>query len=78
MIRVTVKPYAELEKYNRKRGEKFSVELGEGSTVRDLMDLIDLPGHEVTLILRNGKRANMEEVLDVGDEIRLYPPVAGG
>ncbi|QLC32994.1 MoaD/ThiS family protein [Halarchaeum sp. CBA1220] len=69
-----------------------SVRVGDDATVRDALDaLIDAhPAlaervladdgtlHEHVNLLRNGQRAELDERVDAGDELALFPPVSGG
>ncbi len=78
MIRVKVKTYAELQRYNPQRGEEFVVVLEEGSGIKRLMKYLEIPDHRVMLILKNGRRAMEDDLLAEGDPVHLYPVVGGG
>ncbi len=78
MMRIKVKTYAELQRYNPEKGEDFLLELEEGSKVKDLMQALRLPDHQVTLILKNGRKAGEEDPLAEGDSVFFYPVIGGG
>jgi len=78
MIRVKVKTYAELQKYNPQKGEEFVLQMEEGSTLKNLMEILGVPDHRVMLVLKNGRKAAEGDLLAEGDAIHLYPVVGGG
>ncbi|GGL26916.1 molybdopterin synthase sulfur carrier subunit [Halarchaeum grantii] len=69
-----------------------SVRVGDDATVRDALDALidahpalaervlddDGTPHEHVNLLRNGQRAELDERVDAGDELALFPPVSGG
>lgn len=78
MIEVTVKLYAELEKYSPNQKDKFSVHLPDGSRLKELMDFLKIPAHQVMVIIKNGIKAREEDFLNNRDEIIFLPIVGGG
>ena len=78
MMRVKVKPYADLQRYNPEKGEEFFVEIKEGSSVKDLMQFLGLPDHRVMVILKNDRKANEADPLADGDAVSFLPLVGGG
>ncbi|NWF93105.1 MAG: MoaD/ThiS family protein [Syntrophaceae bacterium] len=77
-MRVKVKVYVDLQRYNPDKGEEFTVEIKEGSRVKDLMQLLQLPEHRVMLILKNERIGKEEDLLVDGDAISFLPVVGGG
>lgn len=78
MIEVKVKLYGELEKYSPNQNEKFSVQLPDGACLKELLDFLKIPAHQVMLIIKNGIKAKEEDFLKSGDDIALLPIVGGG
>jgi len=78
LICVKVKTYGELQRLNSPKGEEFVVELQEGASVKRLMEVLDLPNHQVMLVLKNGQKADEGDNLVDGDAVSLYPVVGGG
>ena len=82
-IRVRLKLFASLRQRlpAAPRGE-LDVEVPEGATPADLIERHALPRAEVHLILVNGFYVAPEDaaghVLADGDEVAMWPPVAGG
>jgi|Deesub1362A_J573_1020465.scaffolds.fasta_scaffold00036_148 molybdopterin converting factor small subunit len=73
-IKVKVKFFATLRRFGREK----DVELKYGVKVEDLLNILKIPRDEAHLILVNGKKAEIEHTLHDGDEVAMFPPVAGG
>ena len=74
-MQVTVKAFATLTKYQPEGGR---LELEEGSTVADVLRIIELAPEEVTIIFVNSVHSELDKVLHDGDKVGLFPPVGGG
>lgn len=80
-MKIEVKLYASLGKYmpqavlDKKEGY---LEVGEGMTVKVLLQSLKVPTETVKLIFVNGIHAKEDEVLKEGDRLGVFPPVAGG
>jgi molybdopterin converting factor subunit 1 len=64
-------------------GDRLTVDLPAGSSVRDLLDRVRaLPGAErlppSPMVAVNQRYATIQQRLAAGDEIAIIPPVAGG
>jgi molybdopterin converting factor subunit 1 len=64
-------------------GERITIELPAGASVRDLLDEVRTrPGAErlppMPVVAVNQQYATMQQRLMPGDEVALIPPVAGG
>ena len=79
-MRVRVKLFASLCRYfNRAAaGIPFETELPEGATVADLVDLLKLPREEVKVLFVNGRARPIGWPLAPGDDVGIFPLVAGG
>jgi len=74
-MQVTVKLFATL------RQGRFKVETSdypEGTTIRQIIEELAIPEEELALILVNGRDAELEQPLQNGDTLALFPPVGGG
>ena len=81
MIKVEVRLYATLRKYHpeEKVGEALVCELADGTTVQELLeDELGVPPGEVKIVFVNGVSRDFDHVLDDGDRLGIFPPVAGG
>lgn len=80
-MKIQVKLYASLGKYMPQafleKGQDY-LEVGEGMTIKALLESLKVPLGTVKLIFVNGIHAKVEEVLKDGDRLGVFPPVAGG
>lgn len=63
---------------NGARNEPFPVEVAEGSTLRHLLNKLQLPEKVPKILLVNGRHCKEEEELHEGDSVGVFPPLAGG
>jgi len=54
------------------------MELEDGSTVGDLLKLLDLPPKLAALRLVNGVQSKPDKRLSDGDKVSIFPQIAGG
>jgi molybdopterin converting factor small subunit len=80
MVRVQVKLFATLCRYfsNAAPGIPFEIEVPKDTTVADLVNRLKLPREEVKVFFINGRSRPMEWPLEPGDEVGIFPLVAGG
>jgi len=57
---------------------KTQVELPEGSTVDDLIKMLNIPEDLPLIIMLNGRRETEDIKLKENDRIGIFPPVGGG
>jgi len=60
-----------------KKNEVF-MQLTEGTTAGDLIEILNIPRHEIGLIIVNHEIATADTKLKDKDRISLSPPVSGG
>lgn len=79
-MHVKVKLYASLRKYapSGTAGSTFEVELPDGATLEDLMRTLNIPSDEARIAFVNGLIREPDHPLKSGDEVGLFPPIAGG
>ena len=83
-MQVTLKLYASLGVYLPDGAERnqADVEVGDGTTIRQLLDQLNVPPQACHLVLLNGLfqppgvRGGVK--LKAGDAVAVWPPVAGG
>ena len=80
MMRVQVKLFATLCRYfsNAAPGIPFEIEVPKDTTVADLVNRLKLPREEVKVFFINGRSRPIEWPLEQGDEVGIFPLVAGG
>jgi len=80
-MKIELRLYASLGKYmpqvplEKKPGY---LEIGEGTTIKALLEELRVPLETVKLIFVNGVHAKDKDVLKDGDRLGVFPPVAGG
>ena len=81
---IRIKLYALLGKYlppNAKKNEA-DLDVQEGTTIIDVLNMINLPEEECHLVLVNGVYVAPSErpthALSESDALAIWPPVAGG
>lgn len=78
-MQVELRVYSGLEKFTSTRyGELIPAVLNEGSTIRDLINLYNIPEEEVFTALVNGLHKSFDDLLQEGDRVAFFPPVGGG
>jgi len=80
MIQVQVRLYATLRRYQPqvRLGEATIVSLPEGATVEQLVTKLGLPVDMVKTVFVRGEIVRNDRVLRDGDEVGIFPPIAGG
>lgn len=79
MIRVGVRLYATLRRYGPHLpvGTPWIAEVEDGATLEDLIGRLGLPAGELKLAFVNGRGQEVSSRLRAGDEVGLFPPIAG-
>jgi sulfur-carrier protein len=79
-MRVTVKLFATLTHYGPgvRAAEPFVVDLPENARVIDLITTLHIPPVEAHVVFINNIIVRHETQISVGDNIGIFPQVAGG
>ena len=79
-MQVRVKLFATLCRYlnHAEPGIPFDIELPEGAMVGDLVNRLKLPREEVKIFFVRGRARPIDWSLESGDEVGIFPLVAGG
>jgi molybdopterin synthase sulfur carrier subunit len=77
---VTVALYGGLARYlpPGAQNRRAALELPEGSSVLDVMRRLGMSDDLPSIPVVDGKRASTETVLQSGESLSLFPPLAGG
>ena len=73
---IQIKLFATLQKFMPASAEKYTIEAG--TTIRTLLQQLDLPENKAKLIFIDGVKAELTTVLKGGERIGIFPPVGGG
>lgn len=60
------------------REKKYSLDLNEGLTPRDIVNILKIDEEEVAILLINGRDGKLDDILKDNDVLSLFPPVGGG
>ncbi len=79
-MQVRVMAYGDLRRYlpEQERDSGAAIELGEGATVMQMLDVLRLPYQSAWLIGVNDEIVDLEHALHDGDRIELMLPIGGG
>lgn len=74
-MKITVRLFAT---FREGREKTQDMELAEGTTVYDVINILKIDKSEVAILLINGRDGKLETALADGDVLALFPPVGGG
>jgi molybdopterin converting factor small subunit len=79
-ISIEVQLYFDLAQYlpAGTKEKKFPLSFREGATIKTLLNKLELPEDITKVILVNGLNAHKERMLQEGDVVAIFPPLAGG
>ena len=79
MMKIKVKLFATLRKYapQAPAGEQ-ELEVAEGATASQVLEQLKIPQAQVALVFVNSTHQKMDRPLADGDELGIFPPIAGG
>jgi sulfur carrier protein ThiS len=80
-MKIEVRLFASLARYMPERaaaGSPEEMEVEEGLTVQGLLRQLGVPSESVKVVFLNGLHATGDRVLNPGDRVGVFPPVAGG
>ena len=78
-MKVQVKLFASLRKYMPAgSGDALTVELPDGAVVRDAIATLGIPAEHARMIVSQNEQLEPTSALRDGQEINLFPPLAGG
>jgi molybdopterin converting factor small subunit len=75
-MKVTINAFANLRIYVS--GGACEMALSAGASVKDLLAALNVPSQVDAVVLVNGRRADLDAVLNAGDAVTLFPPMEGG
>jgi len=77
-MQVEVKVFANLRKYAPQSANPLRLTLEDGATAKELIAKIKIPQEKVRVIAVNGSNKPLDYQLSEGDQIALFPEMAGG
>jgi sulfur carrier protein len=79
-MKIKLKLFATFREYlpESNDGHSCMLELSDSTTVDSVLDLMKLPKDIPKIILINGLQKTASEILNDGDTLSVFPPIAGG
>jgi len=79
-MKIQVKLFATLSRFSPGGlpGTPFEVELNDGVTLQDLVNLLGIPAEETKVTFVNGIAQPLDYVLKPSDDTGIFPPIGGG
>jgi molybdopterin converting factor small subunit len=80
VISIELALFATLRIYNPngESSEPFKMQVPEGSTVAYLLETLKIPPGESKQVFINSCRQELDYVLQEGERVAVFPPIAGG
>lgn len=73
---IQIKLFATLQRFMPASAENYAIETG--TTIRTLLQQLDIPEDKAKLIFIDGIKADLATVLIGGERIGIFPPIGGG
>jgi molybdopterin converting factor small subunit len=73
---IQIKLFATLQRFMPASAENYAIEAG--TTVRSLLQQLDIPEDKAKLIFIDGVKAALTSTLKGGERVGIFPPVGGG
>ncbi|MFQ6041801.1 MAG: MoaD/ThiS family protein [Candidatus Poribacteria bacterium] len=80
MMNIQIKLFASLAKFlpEGAKGKRALLSVPEEITIRGVLGQLSIPAKMAQLIMVNGVRRGLDYVLQEGDLLSIFPPIAGG
>lgn len=80
LINVEVALYATLRRYNPhgESSDPFPMQLAAGSSIAHLLEILKIPPQESKQVFVDNVRREKNYVLQEGQRVAVFPPIAGG
>jgi molybdopterin synthase sulfur carrier subunit len=79
-MKVEVKLFANFREYLPPGSSPYAhlLDIEEGTTIKQVLENLKVPPSNPMILLVNGIHKQADEVLQPGDVLSVFPPVAGG
>lgn len=72
---------AKIKLFATLRNGRFDIsemDLTEGTSIQDLIDHLGIEKKDAAILFINGVHAELNSVINEGDDVAIFPPVGGG
>lgn len=78
-MKIEFRLYASLSVYMPETDRTDSIiDINKGTSIQKLLEQYNVPAESVKIIFLNGVHAEGDEILNEGDRVGVFPPIAGG
>ena len=77
-MKVRLKAYGLLRKYIPNEANPYEIELEDGTSVKDLLNILKIPSEYVPIVTIAEKKVDLSYIIKDGDELTLLPIMGGG
>jgi molybdopterin converting factor small subunit len=79
-MKIELKLYASFRQYlpEEAKNNQGMFQVRDGTTIDGILEELKIPKEAVKIMFLNGIHARGDEVLQEGDRLGIFPPVAGG
>ncbi len=79
-MRINVRLSGSLRRYipDGAEGSPFELEVADGTTVSQVMSRLGVPAERAHMATVDGEQVDVAQVVREGQEVSLFPPLAGG
>ena len=77
-LQITVRLFSYFRESVKKPDGTLQMALPQGSHVKDIFRSVRLKHNEISLVMINHNRADMDDILQDGDFVEVFPIVGGG
>ena len=80
MMKISVNLFATLVQFKPEGAgrEPFEMECPEGTTIQNVLEMLNIPSFKARIIFVNNVHAAENTRLNNGDRVGIFPPVGGG
>ncbi len=73
---IQIKLFATLQQFTPDSADNFAIEAG--TTIKSLLQKLDIPTGKARLVFIDGIKADLNQTLNGGERVGIFPPVGGG
>jgi len=73
---IDLRLFATLQKYTPAGAEQYTIE--PGMRLADLIGRLGIPLLQSKLIFVNGRKRDLDTILEGGERVAIFPPIGGG
>ena len=77
---IIVRGFSILEEHlmSKYRENPIILNIEPGTTINDLIEILDIPNNEAGIIIVNGSVVPKDHILNSRDDVKLFAPLGGG